>query len=190
MYRAHIRYKKYKLITVIWYFLSLVSFCVFIGIINLASILADMICCAVIGFFLVGLVPISFNFSGEMAYPESEATSSALLQSSGDMLGVLIIEISKYLVQLDPGIISGKQNLLIKNMTFCISQCFCSGPMVASIFLIGCLLFGLILMLFVTEDLRRYKASTISKAAIMLSLATTNLASIPKTDYGTITTVN
>ena len=62
--------------------------------------------------------------------------------------------------------------------------------MVASIFLIGCLLFGLILMLFVTEDLRRYKASTISKAAIMLSLATTNLASIPKTDYGTVTTVN
>ena len=43
-----------------------------------------MICCAVIGFFLVGLVPISFNFSGEMAYPESEATSSALLQSCGD----------------------------------------------------------------------------------------------------------
>ena len=67
-----------------------------------------MICCAVIGFFLVGLVPISFNFSGEMAYPESEATSSALLQSCGDMLGVVIIEISKYLVQMDLELISGK----------------------------------------------------------------------------------
>ena len=53
------------------------SFGVFIGVINFANIIADMICCAVIGFFLVGLVPISFNFSGEMAYPESEATSSA-----------------------------------------------------------------------------------------------------------------
>ena len=67
-----------------------------------------MICCAVIGFFLVGLVPISFNFSGEMAYPESEATSSALLQSCGDMLGVAIIEISKYLVQIELELISGK----------------------------------------------------------------------------------
>ena len=67
-----------------------------------------MICCAVIGFFLVGLVPISFNFSGEMAYPESEATSSALLQSCGDMLGVVIIEICKYLVQMDLELISGK----------------------------------------------------------------------------------
>ena len=67
-----------------------------------------MICCAVIGFFLVGLVPISFNFSGEMAYPESEATSSALLQSCGDMLGVVIIEISKHLVQMDLELISGK----------------------------------------------------------------------------------
>ena len=43
-----------------------------------------------------------------MAYPESEATSSALLQSCGDMLGVVIIEISKYLVQMDLEIISGK----------------------------------------------------------------------------------
>ena len=106
------RYKKYKLITIIWYFLSLVSFGVFIGVINFASILADMICCAVIGFFLVGLVPISFNFSGEMAYPESEATSSALLQSCGDMLGVVIIEISKYLVQIELALISGKLFLL------------------------------------------------------------------------------
>ena len=43
-----------------------------------------------------------------MAYPESEATSSALLQSCGDMLGVVIIEISKYLVQMDLELISGK----------------------------------------------------------------------------------
>ena len=71
---------------------------------------------SVIGFFLVGLVPISFNFSGEMAYPESEATSSALLQSSGDMLGVVIIEISKYLVQLDMEVLSGERVQYIEHM--------------------------------------------------------------------------
>ena len=124
------------------------SFGVFIGVINFANIIADMICCAVIGFFLVGLVPISFNFSGEMAYPESEATSSAqgsthrsrvgprqpdsvlgkicarqrcartpgsaLLQSCGDMLGVVIIEISKYLVKMNLEIISGKIPINVK----------------------------------------------------------------------------
>ena len=61
---------------------------------------ASMIMYATMGFFFIGLVPISFNFSGEMAYPESEATSSALLQFSGDLLGVVIIEISKKLVKL------------------------------------------------------------------------------------------
>ena len=51
-----------------------------------------------------------------MAYPESEATSSALLQSSGDMLGVVIIEISKYLVQLDMEVLSGERVQYIEHM--------------------------------------------------------------------------
>ena len=53
-----------------------------------------------------------------MAYPESEATSSALLQSSGDMLGVVIIEISKYLVQLDMEVLSGERVQYIEHMWY------------------------------------------------------------------------
>ena len=76
--------------------------------IKYSSIVVDMICCGLMGFFLIGLVPISFGFSGEMAYPESEATSSAILISCGDLLGVVIIEISKYLVDLEYDFLSGK----------------------------------------------------------------------------------
>ena len=39
---------------------------------------------------------------------------SALLQSCGDMLGVVIIEISKYLVKMNLEIISGKIPINVK----------------------------------------------------------------------------
>ena len=44
--------------------------------------------------------------------------------------------------------------------------------MIASIFLIGCLLLGLILMLFVQEDLRRYTSSILMKM-VKMQIATT-----------------
>jgi len=134
------RYKKYKLIALIWSFSSLVTFGLFVAIISFPNIILFIICCAFLGFFLIGLVPISFGFSGEMAYPESEATSSAILISCGDLLGVVIIETSKYLISLN------QQSL--------------TGPLITSIFLIICLSIGLILMTLVEEDLKRFNAGS------------------------------
>ena len=36
---------------------------------------------------MIGIVPICFNFGGELVYPESEATGSALLTCSADLIG-------------------------------------------------------------------------------------------------------
>ena len=157
---ALVRYKKYKLIAVIWSLLSLLSFGVFVLTLKYyASIVVNMICSSLMGFFLIGLVPISFGFSGEMAYPESEATSSAILITCGDLLGVVIIEISKYLVELDEDFLSGKLGtplLMVSKLKKYL------GPMVASIFIIVCLSTGLLLMILVQEDLRRFNASNAS----------------------------
>ena len=47
----------------------------------------DAIVAALIGFFMIGIVPICFNFGGELVYPESEATGSALLTCSANLIG-------------------------------------------------------------------------------------------------------
>ena len=44
---------------------------------------------------MIGIVPICFNFGGELVYPESEATGSALMTCSADLIGVIVIEVSK-----------------------------------------------------------------------------------------------
>ena len=48
---------------------------------------ADAVVASLIGFFMIGIVPICFNFGGELVYPESEATGSALLTCSADLIG-------------------------------------------------------------------------------------------------------
>ena len=47
----------------------------------------DAVVASLIGFFMIGIVPICFNFGGELVYPESEATGSALLTCSADLIG-------------------------------------------------------------------------------------------------------
>ena len=73
--------------SLVWYVFSLLSLSAFVYVGTFGIFWLDAIVAALIGFFMIGIVPIFFNFGGELVYPESEATGSALLTCSANLIG-------------------------------------------------------------------------------------------------------
>ena len=73
--------------SLVWYVFSLLSLSTFVYVGTFGIFWLDAIVAALIGFFMIGIVPICFNFGGELVYPESEATGSALLTCSANLIG-------------------------------------------------------------------------------------------------------
>ena len=73
--------------SLVWYVFSLVFLSTFVYVGTFGIFWLDAIVAALIGFFMIGIVPICFNFGGELIYPESEATGSALLTCSANLIG-------------------------------------------------------------------------------------------------------
>merc|ERR1712029_486119 len=44
---------------------------------------------ALLGFFMTGYLPLGFEFAAEITFPESEGTSSGLLNASAQVFGIL-----------------------------------------------------------------------------------------------------
>ena len=81
------KFKRFKALSLIWYGFSLLSLSAFVYVGTFGIFWVDAVVAALIGFFMIGIVPICFNFGGELVYPESEATGSALLTCSADLIG-------------------------------------------------------------------------------------------------------
>ena len=86
--------------SLVWYILSLLSLSAFVYVGTFGIFWLNAIVAALIGFFMIGIVPICFNFGGELVYPESEATGSALLTCSANLIGFIVIEISKAIFKI------------------------------------------------------------------------------------------
>ena len=43
----------------------------------------------ILGFFMTGYLPVGFDFGVEITYPESEGTSSGLLNASAQIFGII-----------------------------------------------------------------------------------------------------
>lgn len=81
------KFKRFKALSLVWYAFSLLSLSAFVYVGTFGIFWVDAVVAALIGFFMIGIVPICFNFGGELVYPESEATGSALLTCSADLIG-------------------------------------------------------------------------------------------------------
>ena len=73
--------------SLVWYGFSLLSLSAFVYVGTFGIFWVDAVVASLIGFFMIGIVPIFFNFGGELVYPESEATGSALMTCSADLIG-------------------------------------------------------------------------------------------------------
>ncbi|CAJ1073596.1 feline leukemia virus subgroup C receptor-related protein 2 isoform X3 [Xyrichtys novacula] len=126
--------KTYKQTTLAIYLLSLIGMLVYAFTLNLGHLWLVFVMAGLLGFFMTGYLPLGFEFAVELTYPESEGTSSGLLNCSAQIFGIIFT------------IAQGK-----------IIDAW--GTLAGNIFLCIFLLIGSIMTGFIKSDLRRQKAN-------------------------------
>ncbi|XP_053924586.1 feline leukemia virus subgroup C receptor-related protein 2 isoform X2 [Cuculus canorus] len=82
------RTKTYKQTTLAVYIMSLIGMIVFTFTLNLGHLWVVFVTAGILGFFMTGYLPLGFEFAAELTYPESEGTSSGLLNVSAQIFGI------------------------------------------------------------------------------------------------------
>ncbi|XP_035808259.2 feline leukemia virus subgroup C receptor-related protein 2 isoform X1 [Amphiprion ocellaris] len=147
--------KTYKQTTLVVYVLSLVGMLVYAFTLNLGHLWVVFVTAGVLGFFMTGYLPLGFEFAVELTYPESEGTSSGLLNCSAQIFGIIFT--------ISQGKIIDKWGTLAGNIFLCI------------FLLIGTVMTGLI-----KSDLRRQKAN--QQTEVQTVSPTGSISSVQ--DYG------
>lgn len=81
--------KTYKQTTLIVYILSFMGMLIFTFTLKLGYIIVVFFTGGILGFFMTGYLPLGFEFAVEITYPESEGTSSGLLNTAAQIFGIL-----------------------------------------------------------------------------------------------------
>ncbi|XP_062899066.1 heme transporter FLVCR2-like isoform X1 [Mobula hypostoma] len=124
----------YKQTTLVVYFLSFTGMVVFTFTLALGHLWVVFLTAGLVGFFMTGYLPLGFEFGAELTYPESEGTSSGLLNEAAQVFGI-IFTIS--------------QGKLIDYF----------GTKAGNIFIFVFLFVGTVLTAVIKSDLRRQKAN-------------------------------
>uniref|UniRef100_A0A8D2PL17 FLVCR heme transporter 2 n=1 Tax=Zosterops lateralis melanops TaxID=1220523 RepID=A0A8D2PL17_ZOSLA len=80
--------KTYKQTTLVVYIMSLVGMIVYTFTLSLGHLWVVFVTAGLLGFFMTGYLPLGFEFAAELTYPESEGTSSGLLNVSAQIFGI------------------------------------------------------------------------------------------------------
>ncbi|KAG7331874.1 hypothetical protein KOW79_005843 [Hemibagrus wyckioides] len=144
------RTKTYKQTTLAVYVMSLVGLAVYAFTLDLGHLWVVFITAGALGFFMTGYLPLGFEFAVELTYPESEGTSSGLLNCSAQVFGIIFT------------ICQGK---LINTFS----------TLAGNLFLCAFLIIGTIITGFIKSELRRQKANQLAKtsAAVILDYGAT-----------------
>ncbi|ERE73045.1 feline leukemia virus subgroup C receptor-related protein 1 [Cricetulus griseus] len=123
--------KTYKQTTLIVYILSFVGMLIFTFTLDLQYISVVFVTGGILGFFMTGYLPLGFEFAVEITYPESEGTSSGLLNAAAQIFGIwFTLAQGKLMSDYD--------------------------PMAGNIFLCAWMFLGIILTALIKSDLRRH----------------------------------
>ncbi|KAM4543083.1 choline/ethanolamine transporter flvcr2a isoform 3-T6 [Odontesthes bonariensis] len=126
--------KTYKQTTLVVYVLSLVGMLVYSFTLSLGHMWVVFTTAGLLGFFMTGYLPLGFEFAVELTFPESEGTSSGLLNCSAQIFGIIFT--------IGQGKIIDAWGTLAGNIFLCIF-----------------LLIGTVMTGFIKSDLRRQKAN-------------------------------
>ncbi|XP_051954793.1 feline leukemia virus subgroup C receptor-related protein 2-like [Xyrauchen texanus] len=83
------RSKTYKQTTLAVYLMSLLGLLLYAFTLDLGHLWVVFITAGSLGFFMTGYLPLGFEFAVELTYPESEGTSSGLLNCSAQVFGII-----------------------------------------------------------------------------------------------------
>ncbi|XP_068437205.1 heme transporter FLVCR2 isoform X4 [Clinocottus analis] len=150
------RTKTYKQTTLAVYLFTLIGMLVYTFTLNLGHLWVVFLTGGALGFFMTGYLPLGFEFAVELTYPESEGTSSGLLNCSAQICGIIFT--------ISQGKLIDRWGTFAGNIFLCI------------FLLIGAALTGLI-----KSDLRRQKAN-LQKAEVQPVSPTGSVSSVQ--DYG------
>lgn len=126
--------KSYKMTTLTVYFLSFVGMVVFTFTLDLNNIYLVFVTAGALGFFMTGYLPLGFEFGVEITYPESEGTSSGLLNAFAQIFGIIFTLI---------------QGRLTTDY----------GPLAGNLFLSAWILIGVILTGLIKSELKRHNVN-------------------------------
>ncbi|KAL3052113.1 hypothetical protein OYC64_004798 [Pagothenia borchgrevinki] len=125
--------KTYKMTTLIVYFLSFLGMIVFTFTLNLNNILLVFFTAGALGFFMTGYLPLGFEFGVEITYPESEGTSSGLLNAFAQIFGIVFTLIQGQLTH--------------------------HNPLIGNLFLCSWIFLGILLTAFIKSELKRHNVN-------------------------------
>ncbi|XP_041353849.1 feline leukemia virus subgroup C receptor-related protein 2-like isoform X2 [Gigantopelta aegis] len=83
------RTKMFKATSVGIYLMSMVGMLVFTFTVSLGHIWIVFVTAGSLGLFMTGYLPVGFEFAAEITFPESEGTSSGLLNASAQFFGIV-----------------------------------------------------------------------------------------------------
>ncbi|XP_060739414.1 heme transporter FLVCR2 isoform X2 [Tachysurus vachellii] len=144
------RTKTYKQTTLAVYVMSLVGLAVYAFTLDLGHLWLVFITAGALGFFMTGYLPLGFEFAVELTYPESEGTSSGLLNCSAQVFGIIF--------------------------TICQGKIiYTFSTLAGNLFLCAFLIIGTIITGFIKSELRRQNANQLTKtsAAVVLDYGAT-----------------
>uniref|UniRef100_A0A8C2Z9L6 Choline/ethanolamine transporter FLVCR1 n=1 Tax=Cyclopterus lumpus TaxID=8103 RepID=A0A8C2Z9L6_CYCLU len=127
--------KMYKMTTLIVYGLSFLGMLVFTFTLDLDNIILVFFTAGALGFFMTGYLPLGFEFGVEITYPESEGTSSGLLNAFAQVLFGIVFTL-----------IQGK---LTTNY----------NPRIGNIFLCAWIFLGILLTALIKSELKRHNVN-------------------------------
>ncbi|KFP69680.1 hypothetical protein N310_03881, partial [Acanthisitta chloris] len=128
------RTKTYKQTTLVVYIMSMVGMIVYTFTLNLGHLWVVFMTAGMLGFFMTGYLPLGFEFAVELTYPESEGTSSGLLNVSAQIFGIAFT--------------IGQGQIMDR-----------FGTKAGNIFLCSFLFLGTVMTAFIKADLRRQQAN-------------------------------
>ncbi|XP_077408814.1 choline/ethanolamine transporter FLVCR1 isoform X1 [Vanacampus margaritifer] len=127
--------KTYKMTTLLVNCLTFVSMLIFTFTLDLNNIYVVFFTGGLLGFFMTGYLPVGFEFGVEITYPESEGTSSGLLNTSAQTFGILFT------------LIQGKLTT------------YYDDPLPGNIFLCAWIFLGLVITFFIKSELKRHNVN-------------------------------
>ncbi|VDL57380.1 unnamed protein product [Hymenolepis diminuta] len=76
---------QYRLVFVAFYFLSVISWCAFMGSLYSPYISVIFFTMILLGFFQSGFLPLGFEYAAEITYPIEEGLTSGVLNTSAQV---------------------------------------------------------------------------------------------------------
>merc|ERR1719418_506506 len=90
----------FKTTTLVVYFMSFVGMIVYMSTMSCGYIVVVYCTACLLGFFMTGYLPLGFEFAAEITFPESEGTSSGLLNASAQVFGIFCTMFGEWLYRV------------------------------------------------------------------------------------------